>query len=151
MKVEIKRVAKRDTYTIGHMYIDGKYVCDTIEDKDRGLTSSMSESEITSKKVYGKTAIPSGTYKIDMNTVSSKFGKKQFYAEVCKGKVPRLIGLKGFDGVLIHCGNTAEDSLGCILVGENKVTGKVINSQATFRKIYPMLAKATDGITLTIG
>ena len=151
MKVEIKRVAKRDTYTIGHMYIDGKYVCDTIEDKDRGLTSSMSESEITSKKVYGKTAIPSGTYKIDMSTVSSKFGKKQFYAEVCKGQVPRLVGIKGFDGVLIHCGNTAEDSLGCILVGENKVTGKVINSQATFRKIYPMLAKATDGITLTIG
>ena len=62
MKLELKRIAKRSTYTIGRLYIDGVYFCDTLEDTDRGLTSEMSEAEIKRIKVYGQTAIPTGTY-----------------------------------------------------------------------------------------
>ena len=73
MKLLLKRIAKRDTYTIGKLYIDGKYFSDTLEDPDRGLTNSMSREQIAKIKVYGETAIPTGTYNIDMNAVSTKF------------------------------------------------------------------------------
>ena len=148
-KIELKRIAKRDTYTIGKMYVDGKYVCDTIEDKDRGLSDSMTVEEVKAKKVYGKTAIPTGTYKVWMTMESAKFGKQQFYKDVCKGRLPRLGGVKGFEGILIHCGNTADDSLGCILVGENKIVGKVINSRLTFQKLMGLLKGETD-VSITI-
>ncbi len=147
--IEVKRIAKKETYTIGRLYVDGKYICDTIEDKDRGLTDNMSVEEIRKKKVYGETAIPTGTYSVDMGIKSSKFGGQTFYKEVCGGKLPRIVGIKGFEGVLIHCGNTAADSLGCILVGENKMVGKVINSRDAFRKLYAVI-KGHNNITLEI-
>ena len=73
MNILIKRIAKKPSYTIGKMYIDGKYFADTLEDTDRGLDQKMPLSEITAKKVYGETAIPTGTYKITMNVISNKF------------------------------------------------------------------------------
>lgn len=141
MEILIKRRYKGDSYTIGTMYIDGERFCDTLEDKDRGLDSSMSEANIARYKVYGKTAIPTGTYRIDMSTFSQKF-KNRSWAKHYGGIVPRLVGVKGFSGVLIHPGNTPEDTLGCILVGENKIKGQLINSQATFRVLYSMLKSA---------
>ena len=75
MKIVLKRIAKRDSYTIGRLYIDGVKFCDTLEDKDRGLTQSMSVEDIKSKKVYGKTAIPTGTYTVSFN-YSNKFRKQ---------------------------------------------------------------------------
>ena len=87
----------------------------------------MSLEEIKKKKVYGETAIPTGTYKVDVNTISPKF-KSRTWAKPYGGKLPRLIDVPGYEGVLIHAGNKAEDSLGCVLVGENKVVGQVINS-----------------------
>ena len=74
MNITIKRIFKGDKYTIGKLYVNGIYECDTLEDTDRGLTEDSPLSEIQSKKVYGETAIPTGTYKIDMNTVSPKIG-----------------------------------------------------------------------------
>ena len=103
MEIKVDRKWKKEKYTIGRLYINSEFICNTIEDTDRGLTQSMSEEEIKSKKIYGKTAIPSGRYKILMNVVSPKFSQKEFYMNVCKGKVPRLEGIKGFSGVLIHC------------------------------------------------
>lgn len=151
MKLLLKRIAKKEKYTIGRLYIDGEYFCDTIEDKDRGLTDKMTVEEIKKKKVYAETAIPTGTYQITLNVVSPKFCKKQFYYNNAnKGRVPRLLDVKGFDGVLIHTGNTEKDSLGCIIIGENKVIGKVINSQATFIKFYKKLQTAKDKIYITI-
>ena len=148
MEILVKRIAKKSKYTIGKMYIDGQYICDTLEDTDRGLNQDMSLEEIKNKKVYGETAIPTGTYKVDMNTVSPKF-KNRVWAKPYGGKLPRLIAVPGYDGVLIHAGNRAEDSLGCVLVGENKAVGQVLNSQVTFKKVMSILTKGTN-ITITI-
>ena len=148
MEILVKRIAKKSKYTIGKMYIDGQYICNTLEDTDRGLNQNMSLEEIKNKKVYGETAVPTGTYKVDMNTVSPKF-KSRTWAKPYGGKLPRLVLVPGYDGVLIHPGNKAEDTLGCILVGENKAVGQVLNSQVTFKKIMSILTKGTN-ITITI-
>ena len=131
MTIALKRIAKKGTYTIGKLYIDSKYFCDTLEDKDRGLTQSMSESEIAKKKVYGETAIPSGKYEVVV-TYSAKF--KQY--------MPLLLNVKGFAGIRIHSGNTDKDSYGCILVGKNTVVGKVLSSRDTYRKLFPIIREA---------
>lgn len=141
MELKLIRKYKNPNYCIGHLYVNGIYECDTLEDTDRGLHQTQSLLEIQSKKVYGQTAIPYGTYKIDMNTVSPKF-KDRSWAKFCGGKLPRLIDVKGYEGVLIHVGNKAKDTLGCILVGENKIKGQVINSTATFQELYSVMLKA---------
>ena len=117
MEIVVNRIFKGNKYTIGKLYVNGEYICDTLEDVDRGLTQSMSLTEIKKKKVYSQTAIPVGTYDVEVSK-SPKFGRN----------LPRLQDVPGFTGILIHRGNTASDSAGCILVGENKVVGKVINS-----------------------
>lgn len=152
MNITIKRIFKGDKYTIGKLYVNGMYECDTLEDTDRGLTEDSPLSEIQSKKVYGETAIPTGTYKIDMNTVSPKF-KDRSWAKFCGGKLPRLIDVPGYSGVLIHVGNKPADTLGCILVGDNKIKGQVINSTSTFQELYFLMLKAKvagEEITVTI-
>lgn len=141
MKLLLKRVAKRETYTIGKLYIGTHYFCDTCEDKVRDIEREG--------KVYGKTAIPYGTYKVTLGVQSPKYSQRASY-DWCKGYLPRLLNVPHFDGILIHAGNTAEDSAGCILVGENKVVGKVINSMATLKRLYGILKEAGDDITLTI-
>ena len=123
MEIRVKRVFRGEDYTIGKLYIDGKYICDTLEDKVRNLPQEV--------KIHGKTAIPAGIYEINMNTVSPKF-KQKSWAKKYKGIVPRLVNVPYFSGVLIHPGNTAADTDGCILVGENSVSGKVLNSQIYF-------------------
>lgn len=142
MEIKVKRKWKKEAYTIGKMYINGEYICDTLEDKDRGLTSNMSVAQICGVKVHGETAIPTGRYLVDMKTVSPRFGGRAQY-QFCKGRLPRLCNTPGYQGVLIHIGNTAKDTEGCILVGENKAVGQVLNSTATFRRLYPIL-KAAD-------
>lgn len=142
MEIKVKRKWKKEAYTIGKMYINGAYVCDTLEDKDRGLTSNMSVAQICGVKVHGETAIPTGRYIVDMKTVSPRFGGRAQY-QFCKGRLPRLCNTPGYQGVLIHIGNTAKDTDGCILVGENKAVGQVLNSTATFKKVYAKL-KAAD-------
>lgn len=159
MELKLVRAYKCDTYTIGHLLMrdkqNGQWVklCDTIEDRDRGLDQSMSEANIAKIKVKHQTAIPTGKYEIDMTTVSGVFVKKPLYKDFCGGKVPRLKYVKGFSGILIHSGTDQDSSSGCIIVGENKVKGKVINSWATFKRIYMILKRAANNgerITLTI-
>ena len=151
MRLTVERRYKCNGYTIGRLLIDGVRFCDTLEDADRGLADTMTLDEIKAKKIKSMTAIPTGVYKVTLNVKSPKFGNKQFYHNVCRGKLPRLLDVKGFDGVLIHCGNTAKDTDGCILVGENKVKGQVIDSQATFRRLYPLLLAAKNrGEEITI-
>jgi hypothetical protein len=151
MELRVERIAKKASYTIGKLYIDDVYFCDTLEDADRGLSDSMSVDKIKEIKKPDITAIPTGTYKITLDVVSNKFGNRPFYKEVCNGKLPRLLNVKGFDGILMHTGNSDTDSSGCLLVGENKIKGQVINSQAVFRKLYPILKAAKDkGETITI-
>jgi hypothetical protein len=150
MEIVLNRKWKKPNYTIGTLSIDGKYFCETLEDTDRGLKDTMSIGEIKTIKKPHITAIPTGAYQVTLNVVSPKFGSRKFYKEVCNGKVPRLLNVKGFDGVLIHSGNKAEDTDGCILVGRNKVVGQVINSQATFKELYKILSSSKDKITIKI-
>lgn len=133
MKIKLVRIALKDTYTIGKLYVDGVYVCDTIEDKDRGLTDDMSLEDIVSRKKYGETAIPYGTYKVKI-TYSPKY----------KRMMPLLLGVKGYSGIRIHSGNTAKDTLGCIIVGENKKKGMVINSRITYNRLFELMKDEKD-------
>lgn len=139
MKLRLKRIAKKDTYTIGKLYIDDIYFCDTLEDRDRGITNDMTEEDISKIKVKGETAIPTGTYNISI-TYSPKF----------KRDMPLIENVKGFAGIRIHSGNTDKDSEGCILVGENKIIGKVINSRETYNKLFNRLVKEKNKITIEI-
>jgi len=151
MELSVKRVAKKDDYTIGRLYIDDVYFSDVLEDKDRGLTQDMPLEEIKAKKVYGKTAIPTGTYEVDMNTISPKFQARS-WAKPYGGKLPRLIGVKGFEGVLMHVGNTASDSSGCLLVGKNRIKGMVTDSTRTFHTLMSkfLLPAKVQGERITI-
>ena len=151
MRLTLRRIAKRETYTIGRLYVDGIYVCDTVEDKDRGLKSHHPLEQIKKVKVYGETAIPMGTYTIDMDRVSPKFSSRS-WAKPYSGKIPRLRSVPGFEGVLIHPGNTADDCLGCILVGINDKVGRVSDSQRTFKKLMDdyLVPAYERGETITI-
>lgn len=149
MDLTLKRIARMETYTIGRLYIDGEYFCDTIEDKDRGLKQSLPASVNKAMKRYGATAIPVGRYQITLKIQSPKFSKKKQY-EFCNGYLPRLLNVPAFDGVLIHIGNTAKDTEGCLLVGRNTKVGKVLDSGVTFRALYAKLKEAKEFIFITI-
>lgn len=150
MEILVERKWKKPNYTIGVMSIDGKRFCETLEDVDRNLNSSMTVEQIKAIKKSNETAIPTGTYKITLDTFSPRFGNKSFYKRVCGGKLPRILNIKGFDGVLIHCGNTNLDTSGCILVGRNLEVGKVLKSQETFEKLYKILKENKDNLTIKI-
>lgn len=120
MKLTLQRIALKKDYTIGRLYIDGRRYSDTLEDPVRDLTKE--------RKVPGKTAIPAGTYEIVVN-VSPKF----------KRLLPRLLNVPHFDGILIHRGNTAADVSGCILVGENKIKGALVNSTPHEQRLVEIL------------
>lgn len=127
MKLKLQRIFKAETYTIGKLFIDGVYFCDTLEDKVRDV------------KIKGITAIPTGKYKVKI-TMSNRFKKL----------MPLLIDVPNFEGVRIHSGNTSEDTEGCILVGKNSETGKVTNSRNTFEKLMLELNKDKDNLSIEI-
>lgn len=140
MKLRLERAWKKETYTIGKLYVDRKYFCEVIEDKDRNLSQNMPLEELKKKKVYGKTAIPTGTYSIIM-TYSPKFKKR----------LPLLLSVPAFEGIRIHAGNTAKDSLGCILPGENKQKAMVLNSRYWTNKLIGKIENAiANGEQVTI-
>lgn len=149
MKLKLDRKYKLPEYTIGKLYIDGEYFCDTLEDTDRGLSSDMPFQEIIKRKIQGKTAVPTGDYKVNMNTVSPRF-KDRTWAKPYQGKLPRLIDTIGFEGVLIHVGNSASDTTGCVLVGKNTIKGKLTNSATVFRELMEILLTDKDNITISI-
>lgn len=123
MKLRVERLWKKATYTVGRLYVDGKLYCNTLEDVVRDLTKET--------KVPGKTAIPAGTYKVIYNW-SPKFGRN----------LPRLLNVPHFDGILIHPGNTADDSAGCILVGKNTEVGRLTESRYTSDKLNVLIEDA---------
>lgn len=132
MKLELERRFFGESYTIGSLSIDGKKFCDTLEDRVRDLNKN-GVFDGDEKKVYGETAIPYGTYDVVVD-----------YSPKFKRELPRLQNVRHFEGILIHRGNTAEDSAGCILVGENKVKGKVINSTPYEKELVRILKEAQD-------
>ena len=117
MRLKLKRRYFGEDYTIGSLFIDGVYFCDTIEDKNRDFNRDGDLLDPEEDKVYGETAIPFGVYRIELS-MSPRF----------KRLLPLVLDVKHFTGIRIHRGNTAKDSHGCILPGENKERGKVLNS-----------------------
>ena len=152
MQLTLVRTDRQPNYTIGSLFINGEFFCYTLEDKDRYLTSDMSLEDIQSKKIYGKTAIPKGVYFIDMNTVSTKF-KDRLWAKPYDGKLPRLLNVPGYEGVLIHPFNRVEETLGCIGPCTSVFNGVGKDSVKAFKAIMTELIKAKNNnepITLTI-
>ena len=131
MKMSVRRRFFGDKYTIGKMYLNGKSFKDTLEDPVRDLKS-------VKDKVWGDTAIPAGTYKVELN-----------YSPKFKRVLPAILNVPFFEGIRIHRGNTHEDTHGCILVGENKVVGKVLNSAKAEIELIDILRKY-DNIEIDI-
>ena len=151
MKLKVERRWPKVTYTIGRLYIDGIYYCNTLEDYDRGLRQSDPLRDIQRRKIAGETAIPKGTYEVAMNVTSPKYAGVAWYYNFCRGKMPRLKDVPGFDGILIHPGTSALDTKGCILVGKNTKVGKLTESKACFQQIYRLMKAAADkGEDITI-
>lgn len=151
MKIRVERKWPKPTYSIGRFYIDGIFYCNTLEDADRGLKQTDSLDYIRSRKVANETAIPKGTYKVAMNVTSPKYAASSWYWSLCQGKVPRLLNVPGFDGILIHTGNNALQTSGCLLVGKNTKVGQLTESKDTFKKIYKLMKSAADkGEEITI-
>ncbi len=151
MKLLLDRAWQKDTYTISRMFVDGKRFNESLEDKDRGLKQADSLEHIRKVKVPGETAIPSGTYEITLNVVSQKYRAIKWYRDLCGGRMPRLLNVPGFDGILIHPGSTALDSAGCILCGRNTAKGKLTSSRDTFKDLYKRMKEAADrGEKITI-
>lgn len=146
MDLILKRIYLKDDYTIGHLYINGEYFCDTLEDKVRDLNKDGDLNDEGEGKVYGKTAIPYGRYEITLDVVSPKFSRYEFYTEVCGGKLPRLLNVPHFDGILIHVadGYKGADLLsGCIGVGHNLIKGGLLNGKQVFSDLYRKMESAS--------
>lgn len=132
MKLKVERLWEKPGYTVGRLYVDGKFFCNTLEDTVRDLNKE--------RKVPGKTAIPYGEYKVVFNW-SPKFGRN----------LPRLLNVPAFEGVLIHPGNTADDSSGCILVGKNTEVGRLTESRYTSDRLNVLVEDAQrKGESITI-
>ena len=152
MELKLKRIAFKKEYTIGRLYIDGKYFCDTLEDTVRDLNKN-GKFDNGEKKIAGLTAIPYGKYEVTLKVRSPRYSKIQKYMDFCGGYMPRLLKVLDFEGILIHSGTTAKDSAGCILVGKNTIVGKLTDSWNTWKKLYllmkPVSAKG-EKIFITI-
>ena len=112
-------------YTIGDLYIDGQWICHTLE--PRCIDWSREE------KVIGKTAIPEGKYKVTVGLMMSK-------GIYC----PMLNDVPHFNGIFIHTGNCVAHTRGCILVGYNEVKGLVIRSRAALDIIMAKIREAKE-------
>ena len=143
------RKYRKQGYTISNLYVDGLWFCNVLERTDRGLLASMPEESIKRLKVPGRTAIPAGRYRVELKIRSPRFSNSPAYAW-CKGYLPRLMDVPGFDGVLIHAGNKASDSRGCLLVGFNTVRARLTSSMSTLECLYNKMEKAKGEIWLEI-
>ena len=138
MELILERIAKRKTYTIGHLYIlrqvmddyrPGQvkdYLCDTLEPTWRDYANGA-------YKVKGRSAIPEGRYAVVIS-----------YSKRFQAWLPILLGVPKFEGVRIHAGNTAADTEGCILVGKNREVGKVLDSRIWLHRLKQKIVEAKE-------
>ena len=151
MKLRLERRWKKETYTIGRLYVNGELFSNTLEDRDRGLTQFDSLAHIKAVKIPSETAIPTGTYTVTMTVQSPKFSANAWYYSLCKGYLPRLLDVPGYEGILIHVGTSALSTAGCILVGLNTIKGRLTSSREMFTALYKKMKAAHDaGETITI-
>lgn len=141
MNLLLDRKYLKENYTIGKLHINDVYFCDTLEDKvvDVDKSGKIDNGEV---KIYGQTAIPYGKYKVVLS-YSPRFGRI----------MPRILDVPGFNGILIHIGNTIKDTDGCILVGRNKTVGMVNESTTTFNELFRQMEvaeKTGENMTINI-
>ena len=139
MKLRLERKYRKEEYTIGKLYINDEYYCDTLEDTDRGLTNDMSLADVLNIKEYGRPAIPKGQYKVTI-THSPRF----------KCKLPLVNDVVGYSGIRIHSGTNHNHTSGCILVGFNTIKGQLTNSKNCLIKLNSILMNTEDDIILDI-
>lgn len=141
MELRVERLWPKENYTIGRLYVNNEFFSNTLEDKviDKNKNGVFDNGE---KKDYGESAIPYGKYKVVYN-YSPKFGRN----------LPRLLDVPHFEGILIHNGNTAKDSAGCILVGKNTSKGMLSESRYTSDRLNELVdaaQKRGEEITIEI-
>ena len=120
MEIEVIRRHFKESYTIGRMFLDKEYFCETLEDPIRDLKDLNHDGDFNDPgegKIYGETAIPCGRYQVIVS-----------YSPKFKRRLPELLKVPGFEGIRIHAGTNAKHTEGCILIGENKQRGRLINS-----------------------
>jgi len=139
MKLKLKRIARRPTYTIGKLYIDDVYFCDTLEDRDRDINKDGDLNDPGETKIMHETCIPSGTYTVIINW-SNRF----------KRSLPLLLNVEGFDGIRIHNGSTDKNTSGCLLVGKNSIVGQLTKSKEIFDDLFYILDNTEEKITIEI-
>jgi hypothetical protein len=136
MKLELYRKFLNEYYTIGRLAVDGVKLCDTLEDPVRDLSDYNHDGDFDDQgegKIYGQTAIPAGEYKVIVSH-SPKFNKR----------LPELLKVPGFTGIRIHAGANVKHTEGCILIGENKVKGSLVNSAYYVTTLIQMIDEAID-------
>ena len=143
MKLLLKRIFKGDEYTIGDLFIDGEFFCNTLEDKVRDLPATCPNTPKWKncecpEKVYSQTAIPAGTYKVTMD-----------YSPKFKRVLPRLHDVPHFLGILAHGGSKKEHTSGCLLCGKNTIKGGLTESSATIKKLIERMENV-ESISITI-
>jgi hypothetical protein len=121
MELTLVREPTCEGFTRGELFIDGVPECFTLEDQVRDV------------KIPGETAIPAGRYRVVL-TKSPRFKKV----------LPELLEVPGYTGVRIHAGNTAEDTEGCILVGQRQGKSAVFESQAAMLELMAALTGVTE-------
>lgn len=123
-------------YTHARLFVDeGGFLCWTLEDEDRGLHQDMPLKQILARKVKGKTAIPTGRYRVKLLVSPSL--KDRYYAKPYEGRFPTIMNVPGFSGILIHPGNKTADTSGCILVGmlQGNIRGQIFDSVNAYQDL----------------
>ena len=129
MEIKVIRNVLTSEYTVGELYIDSVFYCHTIEDRYRKIQKKED-------KIYGVTAIPCGSYPVVLD-FSSKYSKM----------MPHILDVPYFSGIRIHSGNSDEDSLGCLIVGDycpGVAGGWLKNSRIAYSKVFEKLQQASD-------
>ena len=144
MELLLERKYCKEEYTIGRLSINGVFFCNTLEDKVRDINKNGA-FDCGEFKIKGHTAIPYGEYEVTLDVVSPKFSKYSFYREVCGGRLPRLLNVPAFDGILIHCADGPQGHKlveGCIGIGFNTIKGGLTKGKETFKDLYKQLEAA---------
>lgn len=156
MNILVDRTNITDKFTEGKLYINNEYFCDTLENPDRGLYQGMPVAQIKQIKVPKETAIPAGTYSVNLNiqTAYSNASHRLWYKQTAmKGIMPMIMNIPGFAGILIHYGTSTAWTEGCLLVGVKSSDGHLKADKSTIYKLYEIFAAVksrNEKVTITI-
>ena len=143
MRLELYRYSSQKDSTLGILFlVDDEtnkkdFLCYTLEDEKRAI------------KVYGETRIPEGTYKIEYRKEGgyhNKYTKR--FPNIHRGML-QLMDVPNFNYILIHGGNTDDDTDGCLLLGNvisQNITKDGFLGQSTdcYKRVYPIISAILD-------